>query len=456
MPELWALSATEVAAGIEARAFTSEEVTSVLLERIERYDPYLRAFITVDAEQALAAARLADRSDRAGPLHGVPIAIKDNIATRGLRTTAGSRVLADWIPERDAPVVRDLRAAGAIVLGKTNLHEFAYGGTCSNVEFGAVRNPWDLAHVPGGSSGGSGAALAASLCPTALGTDTAGSVRLPAAQCGVVGLKPTYGRISIEDVIPLAWSLDHVGPMARTVADVALVYGALASAPPAAEQKGIAGLRLGVPRTYFFEALQPDVEAALEGALVALRELGAVLVDVEWPGVEVSNSATWTIILAEASAYHRPWFRTRPEAYSAETRANLELGEFLPAGDYVQAQRVRSVLKASVREVLQRVDALVTPSLAITPPRIGQTAVEVGGKVKAINPVFIRLADPFNLTGLPAISVPCGFGTDGLPIGLQIAAAPFAEDTVLRIAAAYEAATDWHVRRPTLDEIMSR
>jgi aspartyl-tRNA(Asn)/glutamyl-tRNA(Gln) amidotransferase subunit A len=457
MAELWELSAIEVAAGIAARSFSSEEVTTALLARIERYDPHLRAFITVDPEQAIAAARAADNADRAGPLHGVPIAIKDNIATRGLRTTAGSRVLATWVPERDAPVISTLHAAGAVVLGKTNLHEFAYGGTCTNVEFGAVRNPWHLEHVPGGSSGGSGAAVAAALCPAALGSDTAGSVRLPAAQCGVVGLKPTYGRISIDGVIPLAWSLDHVGPMARTVADVALLHAVLARTPPApATGRAIAGLRLGVPRAYFFDGLQPDVAAAVDAALTTLSDLGAVLVDTEWPGVDVSNSATWTIILAEASAYHRPWFRTRPEDYAAETRHNLELGEFVPASDYIQAQRVRTVLQASVRELLHSVDALVTPSLAITAPRIGQTTVEVGGKVKEINPVFIRLADPFNLTGLPAISVPCGFGADGLPIGLQIAAAPFAEDTVLRVAAAYEASTTWHTRRPALDEVTTR
>jgi len=460
MAELWALSATAVAAGIAARQFSSAEVTTELLARIDRYDGQLHAFITVDPEQALAAARRADQRlahipDQAGgPLHGVPIAIKDNIATRGLRTTAGSRVLADWIPDHDAPVIRSLERAGGVILGKTNLHEFAYGGTCTNIEFGAVRNPWHTAHVPGGSSGGSGAAVAASLCPAALGTDTAGSVRLPAAQCGVVGLKPTYGRISIEGVVPLAWSLDHVGPMARTVADVALLYGVLAGVPPAlSAAPELVGLRLGVPRPYFFDALQADVAAAVEAALARLSELGAVLVETDWPGVEVSNSATWTIILAEASAYHRPWFRTRPEAYSAETRGNLELGEFVPASDYVQAQRVRSVLRARVHELLRDVDALVTPSLAITAPRIGETSVTVGGKVKPINPVFIRLADPFNLTGLPAISVPCGFGAEGLPIGLQIAAAPYAEDTVLRIAAAYEANTDWHMRRPALDAV---
>jgi aspartyl-tRNA(Asn)/glutamyl-tRNA(Gln) amidotransferase subunit A len=457
MSDLPTLSATALAAGIAARQFSSEEATIALLERIDRYDGHLRAFITVDAEQALAAARLADARSPHGPLHGVPIAVKDNIATRRLRTTGGSRVLADWIPERDAPVVTSLKNAGAVILGKTNLHEFAYGGTCTNVEFGAVRNPWNLAHVPGGSSGGSGAAVAACLCPAALGTDTAGSVRLPAAQCGIVGLKPTYGRISIEDVLPLAWSLDHVGPMARDVADAALLFGVLAGATVGVEPApSLQGVRLGLPRRYFYEGLQPDVEAAVEDALRTLRELGAVVTDVDWPGVDVSNSATWTIILAEASAYHRPWFRTRPEAYSDETRANLELGEFLPAGDYVQAQRVRRVMQAQVRALLRDLDALVTPALAITSPRIGQTTVEVGGKVKEINPVFIRLADPFNLTGLPAISVPCGFGTSGLPIGLQIAAAPFAEQTVLRIAAAYEAHTDWHARRPVLDEVAAR
>jgi aspartyl-tRNA(Asn)/glutamyl-tRNA(Gln) amidotransferase subunit A len=458
-------SAGELARLISAREISSVEVTRAYLERIEEYDAQLRAFITVDAAGALGAAQAADDlTGRSGPLRGVPVAIKDNIATRGLRTTGGSRVLTNWVPDRDAPVVTRLRQAGAVILGKTNLHEFAYGGTCTNVEFGAVRNPWNPEHVPGGSSGGSGAAVAAGLCAAALGTDTAGSVRLPAAQCGVVGLKPTYGCVSIQEVIPLAWSLDHVGPITRTVDDAWLllqVLGGSESTDPTTRrraenvhlpQESIAGVRLGIPRKYFYEGLQIDVEVAVENALDVLRAQRATLQEVDWPDVHLSNSATWTIILAESSAYHRPWFRSRPNDYSAQTRANLELAEFMPAADYVQAQRVRSVLQQQVGDLLQGVDALVTPALAITAPRIGQTTVEVGGKVKEINPVFIRLADAFNLTGLPAISVPCGFGVDGLPIGLQIAAAPFAESMVVRIARAFEAATDWHTRRPPLGE----
>jgi aspartyl-tRNA(Asn)/glutamyl-tRNA(Gln) amidotransferase subunit A len=456
------LTATELVQLMDAKQVSSEEVTRRFLERIELFDPLLRAFITIDADGALAQARAADsRSGSRGPLHGIPVAVKDNIATRGLRTTAGSRVLADWIPTSDAPVVRRLKEAGAVILGKTNMHEFAYGGTCTNVEFGAVRNPWNTDHMPGGSSGGSGVAVAAGLATLAVGTDTAGSVRLPACQCGIVGLKPTYGRVSIQDVIPLAWSLDHVGPMTRGVADAALLLSVLAgweAIDPTSRQlpltdlvrpeQGIGGLRLGIPRAYFFDGLQPDVEAAIDHALEVLRDLGAELVEVEWPGVELSNSVTWTIVMAEASAYHRQWFRDRPAEYSAETRAHLELAETLPAADYVQAQRARSVLRHNVQAVLGGVDALVTPALAITSPRVGQTTVTLGGKMKEINPVFIRLADPFNVTGLPAISVPCGFGTDGLPIGLQVAAAPFAELMVLRVARAYEQATVWHTKRP--------
>ena len=471
MDDLCFLPVAETARRIANGELSSVEVTRAYLERIERFDPALRAFITVDAEEALRQASAADRvlADGArerGLLHGVPIAIKDNIATRGLRTTGGSRVLADWIPDRDAPVVQHLRRAGAVVLGKTNMHEFAYGGTCTNVQYGAVRNPWNTAHVPGGSSGGSGVAVAAGLCAAALGTDTAGSVRLPACQCGVVGLKPTYGRVSIQDVIPLAWSLDHVGPITRTVDDAALLLrvlsGRVASDPttrpgpaddgPAGVEDGLRGLRLGVVRGYFFDWLQPDVEAATERALDLLRGLGAVLVDVDWPDVASSNSVTWTIILAEASTYHRPWLRARADDYAADTRADLELGERVAATDYIQAQRVRSVLQQQVLTILSGLDALVTPMLAMSPPRIGQTTVEIGGKTRPVNPVFIRMADPFNVTGLPAISVPCGFDSMGLPIGLQVAAAPFAESTVLRIARTYEAETEWHLARPPLEQ----
>lgn len=468
--EICFLPAQELARRIARRELSPVELTRAYLERIERLDSSLRAYITVAAEQALAEARqaeqaLADRGVK-GPLQGLPLAIKDNLATRRLRTTAGSKVLADWVPEADAPVVRRLRAAGAIVLGKTNMHEFAYGGTCTNIHYGAVRNPWNREHVPGGSSGGSGVAVAAGLCAAALGTDTAGSVRLPACQCGVVGIKATYGRVSIYDVVPLAWSLDHVGPITRTVGDAALLLNAMAGWEPSDPttsraavpdfreglEAGVRGLRLGVPRGYFFEGLQPDVEAAVEAALDVLRGLGASLREVDWPTARYSNSATWTIILAEASAYHRAWIRSRPEDYDAAVRTNLEQGQFLPAAEYVQAQRVRSVMLRQVAALLEEVDVLVTPTLPITPPKIGQAQVEVGGKIKEVNPVFIRLTDPFNLTGYPAISVPCGFGKDGLPIGLQVAARPFAEQTALRVARAYESCTEWQARRPPLDE----
>jgi aspartyl-tRNA(Asn)/glutamyl-tRNA(Gln) amidotransferase subunit A len=455
--ELHYLSAIELAGLIAQRTISSTEITQAYLERIDLLDDTLRAFITVDAEGALRAARAADDSNATGLLHGVPVAIKDNIATAGVRTTGGSRVLSDWVPTADAPVVAYLKRAGAVILGKTNLHEFAYGGTCTNVEFGAVRNPWNTAHVPGGSSGGSGVAVAAGLCAAALGTDTAGSIRLPAAQCGVVGLKPTYGQSSIEGVLPLAWSLDHVGPLTRTVADAALMYAAqTGTQPPRTLRGGVAGLRLGVPRDFFLDGLQPDVQAAVEGALEVLRGLGAELVEVVWPDVHLSNSITSSIILAEASAYHRAWFRAQPQAYSEETRQNLLRGERLPAADYVQAQRARSVVQRQVADVMSGVDALVTPTLQITAPRIGQTTVEVGGKVEDVNPVFIRLTDPFNVTGQPAISVPCGFGDDGLPIGLQVAGPPSGEEIVLRIAAAYESATPWHLQRPRLPEVARR
>jgi aspartyl-tRNA(Asn)/glutamyl-tRNA(Gln) amidotransferase subunit A len=466
--ELSFQSARQLAQRVARKEISPVELVEAFLSRVEQLDGRLGAYITVTGDEAIAAARRAEQAilagEAVGPLHGIPIALKDNIATRGIRTTAGSRILAEWVPDEDAAVAERLRAAGTVCLGKTNLHEFAYGGTSTNPHYGAARNPWDRERVPGGSSGGSAAAVAAGLCVAAVGTDTAGSVRLPACQCGVVGLKPTYGRVSRFGITPLAWSLDHAGPITRSVEDAALMLEAMAGPDPrdastvrapledvtARLDGDVKGLRLGVPTEFFFEGLDAEVEAAVRRAIAALEGLGATVQAVELPSARYSNSATWTIILAEASSYHRAWLRTRGAEYGADVRANLQQGEFLPATDYLQAQRVRTVMRREVRAALERVDALVAPMLAIVSPKIGQETVRVGGKERPINPVFIRLAAPFNLTGLPALAVPCGFSRAGLPIGLQLAGRPFDEATVLRLGYAYEQSTDWHRASPPL------
>lgn len=453
---------TELAPLIASRKVSPVELVLAYISRIESLDPVVKAFISVDSDRAMLAARQAEteitQGHYRGPLHGLCVAVKDNIETEQFITSAGSKLLSGWKPTEDAPVIDKLRKAGAIVLGKTNMHEFAYGGTCTNEYFGAVRNPWNTNHVPGGSSGGSAVAVALGMCSFALGTDTAGSVRLPAAMCGVVGYKPEIGRVSIHGVIPLAWSLDHVGPITHSVNDAAIVSNVIESTSDVATKavasptgaRDLEGVRLGIPTEYFYEPLQPDVGTTVRDALNVLTKCGAELVEVEWNSVKHSNSITWTIILAEAAAYHRRWQSIEGDSYEVSTRANLEQGCFLPATAYVQAQRARTVLVDDANRVLKDVDALITPTLPITAPEIGQETVELGGKTREINPVFIRLTNPFNVTGFPAISVPCGFGNDGLPIGLQIATGRSDESTLLHVAGVYEKATDWCRNRQNL------
>ena len=457
--ELHDLTLANAAALVRDRAVSPVELTGAMLARIERLDPQLGSYITVTAEEALAEARQAEAQAKSGgmlgPLHGVPIALKDLFDTAGVRTTGGSKVLADRVPARDATVVARLRAAGAVLLGKLNMHEWAFGVTTQNPHFGPCRNPWDTSRIPGGSSGGSGAAVAAGLCYGSLGSDTGGSIRIPASLCGIRGIKPTYGRVSRAGVLPLSWTLDHVGPMTRSVRDAALMLSVIAGADPvdpacaaepvpdytAALEDGARGLRVGLPRRHFFEGAEPEVLAAAEAAVDVLRAEGAAVRDVDIAGIELAEQVFQVIILAEAAAYHHRTLRERPQDYGADVRARLEPGELYPATHYINAQRLRTRVVLGFLSVFADVDVLLAPTLPMTAPSIP------GPPVETPNPLT-RFTYPANVCGLPALSLPCGFDADGLPIGLQIIGRPFDEATVLRAGRAYERATEWHIRRP--------
>jgi aspartyl-tRNA(Asn)/glutamyl-tRNA(Gln) amidotransferase subunit A len=454
------LSLQEAAAMVRRKAVSPVELTQACLARIERLNPALNAFITVTAEQALREARDAEaeiqKGKWRGPLHGVPVALKDLFDTAGVRTTAGSGVFKDRVPQQDAEVVRRLRAAGAVLLGKLNMHEFAYGGTSVATYFGAVHNPWNPDRIAGGSSGGSAAAVAAELCYGALGSDTGGSVRQPAAYCGIAGLKPTYGRVSTRGVVPLSWSLDHVGPMCRTVGDVALLLQGIAGYDPEdsnsvdapvpdytqALRAKISALRLGVVRKMFFEQIDPEIAAAVNQAIEVLRKLTVGVRDVELPPYR-----TLPVVAAEAWAYHAAYVAKTPELYQPSVRVRVESGKNITAEAYIAGKRELDRLRRAVREVFVNVDLLITPTTPVPPATIaesGQADVPPPGGVT----FSLRNTQPFDIFGLPAISVPCGFTSSGLPIGLQITGPHWGEPVVLALAHAYEQATEWHTRRP--------
>ncbi|HZQ38052.1 MAG TPA: amidase [Dehalococcoidia bacterium] len=465
--ELTAMTVTEAAALIERRSLSPVELTRAYLERIERLNPTINAYVTVTAEQALAAAREAELQILAGgylgPLHGVPFALKDIYDTAGIRTAAGSKILADRVPAADATSTARFHQAGAVLLGKLNTHEFAFGVTTNNPHWGATRNPWGLEQIPGGSSGGSGAAIAADLAPIAMGTDTGGSIRIPASLCGTVGLKPTHGRISTAGIFPLSWSLDHAGPLTHTVEDAAIVLNALAGPDPldtltppvpvadyrAELGAGVRGLRLGVPRAGFCEALEPDVARAFETALDVLRGLGATVEDVDAPALWASWEPGYNILYSEARHVHKQWLRDRPGDYGKDVLTRLNERAALTADDLVAAFRYQSAAIREAQALLEQRSALLLPATRIAAPSIHpqQTIVLDGDEVLARS-VLTTNTIPFNLTGMPALSLPCGFTQAGLPIGLQIAGRRWDEATVLRVAHAYEQATDWHTRRP--------
>jgi aspartyl-tRNA(Asn)/glutamyl-tRNA(Gln) amidotransferase subunit A len=462
-----ALTLAEASERVRKKAISPVDLAKACLQRIDQLNPRLNAYITVTAETALARARDLEaeiqRGRWRGPLHGIPIALKDNIDTAGVRTTAASELFKDRVPFEDAEVVRRLNIAGAIILGKTNLHEFAYGGTSSISYFGAVHNPWALDRIPGGSSGGSAAATAAHLCFGALGTDTASSVRGPACYCGIVGLKPTYGRVSNRGVVPLSWTLDHVGPLCRTVEDAALMLGAIAGydqmdptsadapVPDYSRAVGmqVSKLRLGIPRHPFFDNLDSEIGKAVDAGIAVLRKLTASTQDIELPTTAIPFDRIFNDVRGiEAYTIHSQWLAESPEKYHAITRQRiLQNSAEVKASDYAQSRRQLEVLRREIRKSFAAVDLLITPTMPLLQAKISDN---VDATRNSKYPLGIRNTAPFDVLGVPAISIPCGFATAGLPIGLQIAGAPFAESTVLALAHAYERATEWHSRSPAL------
>lgn len=459
MSDLLSLSLTELSGEIRRGDISPVDATRGCLAAIEQRDSVLNSFLTVCADTALAQAEeraeeLAQGEWR-GPLHGVPVALKDLFETAGVRTTSGSAALRDHVPERDATVVRLLRNAGAIVLGKLNMHEHAFGVTNINPHFGPTCNPRDPDRMTGGSSGGSAAAVGGNLCFGALGSDTGGSIRCPSALCGIVGLKPTYGRVSRSGVLPLSWSLDHVGPMARTVADAALMLEAIAGHDPADAtsarrpvppfaarcEGGVKGLRLGLPREHFWHPVHPEIRDAVIRTAIRLEQAGAVIEECSLPSMEFAPIAQYFVLCSEAAAHHRKLLSERYGDYGPDVRLRVLQGLCISSGEYLDAQRARRLMRREFLEALQKYDAFLTPTVGIPAPYLDQTEVTANGISAPLLFFMMRNTFAFNLTGLPAVSVPCGTA-EGMPAGLQIAGRPWEEATVLRIARTVEASSD--------------
>jgi aspartyl-tRNA(Asn)/glutamyl-tRNA(Gln) amidotransferase subunit A len=454
------LDLSEASRAVQKKEVSPVELTRACLERIERLNPKLNAFITVTDAEALEAARKAQeeiaRGEWKGPLHGIPLAVKDLIETAGVKTTAASAVLKDHVPTMDAEVIRRLKAAGAILLGKLNLHEFAYGGSGIIGHYGPALNPWNTAHVTGGSSSGSAAAVAACLCYGAIGTDTAGSIRLPAACCGITGLKPTYGLVSTRGVIPLSWSLDHVGPMARNAADAALMLQAIAAYDPqdvnsqkfppvyypSAIEEATTELRLGVARDFWNE-VDSEITRAVDAAVAVL---GKVMAGTE--EVQLTFDTDRTLVRCEAYAYHQKYLPQQEKHYDPETLRRIQSGADVTAAQFIQAQRELLQQRRRITQLFEHIDLILTPTTPLLAPTLAelQSAPE---HLRSKELVMLRNTRPINIYGLPSISVNCAFSKSGLPIGLQITGAPGTEGAVLALAHAYQRQTDWHKPRPT-------
>ena len=464
--ELSSLSLASTSTAIAERQLSPVEVVEACLTRISSLDPLLRSYITVLAERAVASARQAEseilRGNYRGALHGIPLAVKDNIQTAGTPTTCGSRLLAHWVPSEDATVIRRLADAGAILLGKLNMHEFAF--RVVHPDYPPPRNPWNLERSCAGSSSGSAAAVAATLCLGSLGTDTGGSIRIPAAYCGVVGFKPTYGLVSRAGVIPLSWTLDHVGPLAKRVEDAAIMLDAVAgpdptdpgsvTGPTRAFRKGLArslrSIRVGILPQLLRNTVAREVQQGVRAAADVLRDAGMTIQELELPGLDDAPAVQRTIIFAEAAAYHQKSLLAQPADYSQPLREQLALGLALPATQYLQAQRLRRLITGQFLRAFRSVDLLVCPAAPVEATPLGQQSVVIDGETLKDITVLTRLTNPFNVTGLPAITVPCGFSQNDLPLGVQLIGRPFEDDLVLAAAHTYEQSTPWHRRTPSL------
>ena len=458
-PDVSFLGIPELGRLFRKRKLSPVELTKHFLARIERLNPELNAYLTVTSDLALAQARRAEselcatrgsksRRDR-GPLHGIPISLKDNIHTAGIRTTAGAKFLKEFVPEKDAEVVARLKAAGAIILGKTNLHEFAYGVTNNNPHYGPTRNPWDPARIPGGSSGGAAAAVSAGLCMAAMGTDTGGSIRIPASLCGIVGLKPTLHRVSVQGVVPLSPTLDCAGPLARSVEDATLLLDTVFESHKgelpllgALSSRGKKKFTLGIPREFFFGVLSTEVQASFESALKALRKRGFAIREISIPLLNETEKAGNDIAWAEATRHHQKmdWFPKHSADYGEDVRARLEIGARVAATTYLEALELREKFVAQFHAALAeaKVDALAVPTTPIPAPLIGDESTSINGKDHATRALLLRLNRPANLAGVPAVSIPCGLSPSGLPLGLQLIGPSSSESLLISISRALE------------------
>lgn len=457
----------ELAASVQNHTRTARQVCDAALERAHRLQETFRPFITLTPELAVRQAEQVDRLVGQGkllPLAGVPFGVKDLFDVEGVPTTCGSRALARRVAAADAECVRRLVAAGAVCLGKLNMHECAFGFTGENPYYGDCRNPWNPERIAGGSSSGSAVAVALDICPLALGSDTGGSIRQPSALCGITGLKPTYGRVSRTGGVPLSWSMDHVGPMVHTAQEAALVLRVLAGHDPqdpacshrqvpdyaAGLNQSLEGLRLGVPRPWFFDRLEPEVAAAVEAAIDQFQALGCRVSDTRLPLLEEALGAHRAIIFSESASYYQPLVARHGTEFGDSIRPLLQAGNFLPAVDYIKAQRVRTRVRAAWNKLFVEFDCLLTPTTPLAATRCGQQTALLNGREVPLVRAYLDLTLPFNLSGHPAISVPCGFTADGLPMGMQLVGRPFEEGRLLAVAHQYQQAVDWHQRRPAV------
>ena len=462
-------SIPELSELLRSRQVSPVEVTAAFLDRIDRVEPEVNAFITVARDEATLAAEQAEaemaRGEYRGTMHGIPVGIKDLYDTAGTRTTSGSKIEGDRVPTADSAVVEGLKAAGAVIIGKLMMTEFAFGEQGRNAHYGDVRNPWDLARMPGGSSTGSAASVAASECAASLGSDTGGSIRVPASLCGLVGLKPTYGLVSRRGMTPLSWSLDHAGPLARTVEGAAATLQAIAGHDPRDPTSAdmpvpnyeerltgeVRGLRVGVLREYVWDLMDQEVEGLVRAALEQVSRLGVEIEEVSVPRLEDIGLVMSTLIPADAAAVHRETVLKRGADYDPVTRNHIESGLFVTAADYSKANRLRALLNRDMAGVLERVDFLMVPTCPVTAPSYAAPVVTLGGEEFPSRMVLSRITRVFNPNGLPAVSVPCGFSSEGLPAGLQVVGRAFDDAGVLNLAFAYEQAAGWHTRRAPLE-----